>query len=144
MRHSPFIVSVDKCNGSYNTLNDPPRRLKNRRSTFECILYDNWKNEWNILIRHIWCSFWSKFDIRKCNLNQSWNKNKYQCECKHSKEHLVCKEDYATNPSMVACEIDYSFENSYWWFRNYLWWNYRYPRDGVNQCSWQKTTCEMV
>ena len=34
--------------------------------------------------------------IRKCNLNQWWNK--YKCRCEFKKHH-ICENDYVWNPS---------------------------------------------
>ena len=38
---------------------------------------------------------------RKCNSNQWWNNNIYQCE--RSKSH-VCEKDYVLNPTTCNCE----------------------------------------
>ena len=34
------------------------------------------------LVKHISCEWESQFDSTTCNLNQGWNNDKYQCECK--------------------------------------------------------------
>ena len=41
------------------------------------------------------CKWKQKFDGRKCNSNQKWNKNKCKCDCKHLKQHYTCEEGYA-------------------------------------------------
>ena len=46
-----------------------------------------------------------KFDGRKCNSNQKWNKGKCQCECKNPTKHHICKKEYICNRSECACEI---------------------------------------
>ena len=38
---------------------------------------------------------------RKCNSNQWWNNNIYQCE--RSKSHL-CEKDYVLNPTTCNCK----------------------------------------
>ena len=48
-----------------------------------------------------------KFDGRKCNLNQKWNEEKSQCECKNPIKNCVCKKDWIWNPrTCCASEID--------------------------------------
>ena len=47
-------------------------------------------NESKILAKHISCKCECKFGGRKCNPNQKWNSDKYQCECKTLKKH-VCE-----------------------------------------------------
>ena len=41
-----------------------------------------------------------RFDGKKCNSNQRWNKNKCRCECK--KDH-VCEKGYLWNTSKCIC-----------------------------------------
>lgn len=42
-------------------------------------------------------------DGKKCNSNQKWNGDKYQCECK---KYYWYKKDYVWNLSTCTCEID--------------------------------------
>ena len=58
-------------------------------------------NESKKLIKHISCECKCKFDGRKCNSNQWWDKDKYRCECK---KHNVCEIDYVWNPFSCNCE----------------------------------------
>ena len=37
------------------------------------------------------CKCKCKFGGRKCNLNQKWNNDECQCECK---KHHICEKDY--------------------------------------------------
>ena len=48
-------------------------------------------NESKTLTKHISCKCKAKFDGGKCNSNQKWNNDKYQCECKtkNPKKHCV-------------------------------------------------------
>ena len=39
------------------------------------------------------------------NLNQKWNNDKRQYECKHSAKDALCKEDFVWNPSTYNCKI---------------------------------------
>ena len=61
-------------------------------------------NESNILTKHISWKCECKFDGRKCNSNQKWNNNKYQCECKNLKEHNAFKKGYIWNSATCSCE----------------------------------------
>ena len=58
-------------------------------------------NESETLTKHISCECKCKFDGRKCNSGQWWNKYKCRCECK--KRH-ACENDYVWNPATCSCE----------------------------------------
>ena len=45
-------------------------------------------NELKTLTKHISCECKCKFDRKKCDSDQWWNKGKCRCECK---KHHVCK-----------------------------------------------------
>ena len=57
-------------------------------------------NESKILTKHISSECKCKFDGRKCDSNQKWNKNKCWCE---SKKH-ICEKYYIWNPGTSSCE----------------------------------------
>ena len=48
-------------------------------------------NESNTLTKHKSCECKCTFDGIKCNLDQWWNNDKCQCECK---KHHICEKDY--------------------------------------------------
>ena len=50
-------------------------------------------------LANIWCK--CKFDGRKCNSNQKWNNDKFECECK---KHNKWKNYYICNPNTCICE----------------------------------------
>ena len=60
-------------------------------------------NQKNIA-KHISCEFKCKFDSRKCNSNQKWNKNKRWYACRNTKKHHMCDKDDVWNPSTCTCE----------------------------------------
>ena len=66
-----------------------------------CIYRITRKNESIILTKDISCKCKCKFDGRKCNLNQKWNNDKCQCECR--KPH-ICEKYYISNPATCSCE----------------------------------------
>ena len=43
------------------------------------------------LSKHILCDCKYKFNCRKCNLNQKWNKDKCWCNCKNPVKDCVYK-----------------------------------------------------
>ena len=48
-------------------------------------------NESKTLTKHMSCEYKCKFHDRKYNLNQKWNNNKCQHDCKNPKKHRVCE-----------------------------------------------------
>ena len=57
------------------------------------------KNESKILTKDISCK--CKFDERKCNSEQWWNKYKCRSECK---KHHICEKDYIWKPASYSCK----------------------------------------
>ena len=57
-----------------------------------------------MLTKYVSCKCKCKFDGRKCNSNQKWNTDKWQCECK--KLHV---KDYIWNPGTCSWEYDKHF-----------------------------------
>ena len=58
-------------------------------------------NELKTLTKPISCECKCIFDGRKCNLDQWWNNNKCQSECK--KRH-VSEKNYVWNAAICSCE----------------------------------------
>ena len=89
----PFMVSLGRCYGSCNTLDDlssrtyVPNKIEDVNLFF--FQYDN-KNK---LIKNSNKTFYTIvmyiFDGRKCNLNQKWNKEFCKCEWKNLINHPV-------------------------------------------------------
>ena len=76
----PFVVKLDRCVGSCNTLNDlsnkvcVPNKTENLNlSVFNMI---TGRNESKTLTKHISTECKCKLDRRKCNSNQWWNNDK--------------------------------------------------------------------
>ena len=79
----PFAVKLDRSVGSCNTLNDlsnkvcvPNKTEGLSPSAFNMIAGIN---ESKALTKHISCECKCRFDGRKCNPDQWWNNNKFQC-----------------------------------------------------------------
>ena len=86
----PFVVNLDRCVGSCNTLNDLSNRVSVQNKTEDL----NGLNELITLAKHISCECKSNFDGRKCNSNQKWNNDKCRCEFKNKRKHCGCEKDY--------------------------------------------------
>ena len=101
-----FTVKLDRCTGSFNTLNYlfnkacvPNKTEGLNLSVFNMI---TGINESKTLTKHISCECKFKFDGRKCNSNQKWNNDKRRCECKNPEKHCVCEKDYICNPATYS------------------------------------------
>ena len=84
LRCYPFVVNLDRCIGSCNTLNDLSNKLcvPNKTAGLNLSVFNmiTGLNELKILTKHISCECKCQFDGRKCNSNQKWNKDKCWCE----------------------------------------------------------------
>ena len=84
-----FEISLDKCNGEFNTPDDRSCRIYVLKETEHITLnVFNMKitiNESQTIIKFISCRCRWKFESRKCNSNQKCN---YQCKCKNQKKNL--------------------------------------------------------
>ena len=91
----PFAVKLDGCFGSCNTLNDLSNKVcaPNKTENLNLSMFNMIRaiNESKTLTKHISCECKCKFDGRKCNSTQCWNKAKCRCECK---KHHICEKDY--------------------------------------------------
>ena len=85
LHYCSFAVNLLRCVGSCNTLNELPNKVCVANKTEYLNLSDlNMITEINdskTLTKHSPCECKCKFDGRKCNSNQKWNNDKYQCEC---------------------------------------------------------------
>ena len=93
---------MDRCVGSFNTLNDLSNKACFRNKTEDLNLtMIAGKNESKILTTDISCKCKCKFDGRKCNLNKNWRNNK--C-CRKCKKHHIYGKDDIWNPATLSCE----------------------------------------
>ena len=76
----PFMIKLDRCNGSCNTLDDPSKKIcnPNKVEHFNLHVFNKITriNESKALTKHISCEYKCKYDGKKCNLNQKWNNKK--------------------------------------------------------------------
>ena len=82
----PFSITINKCKGSCNTINNPhaklcvPDTIKNINvKVFNLVSRTNEKRhiEWHKTRK---CKY--RLDASVCNNKQRWNENKCRCECK--------------------------------------------------------------
>ena len=82
----PYNITINKCKGSCNTINDPyaklciPDTIKNVNvKVFNLVSRTNEARhiEW-----HKTCKCKCRFDVSVCNNKQRWNEDKCRCECK--------------------------------------------------------------
>ena len=102
----PSSITLDKCKGSCNTINDPyaklyvPDTIKNINIKLFNLMSRT--NE----ARH---TEWHKTCKSKCRLDARsirWNEDKCRCECKELFDKGMCDQGFIWNPSNCECECD--------------------------------------
>ena len=103
----PSLVNLDKCVGSFNTLNDLPNEVCVPNETEDLYLSGFNMiaeiNEPNILTKHVSCKRECKFCGKNCNSNQKWNNDKCRCKRKSVTEQHVYEKDDIWNPATCSC-----------------------------------------
>ena len=102
LKYYPFMISLDKCNGSCIVLSPKicvPKKTKDINVKVFSMITN--KNEAKTMTKHISCGCKCKFNSTTFNSNQKWNNKTCQCECKNYRE---CKNDYSWNPSTCIRE----------------------------------------
>ena len=78
------MISLDKCNGSWNVLSPKVSVLEETKDinvkAFKTITT---KNEAEVMTEHISCDCKFKFNSSKCNSKQKWNNKTCKCDCKN-------------------------------------------------------------
>ena len=96
-----FAFKLDRCVGSFYTLNDVSNKvcIPNKTEDLNLSVFNVIKgmNESKTLTKHISFECKCRFDGKKCNSGQWWNNDKCRYECK--KFH-ICEKDYIWNPSI--------------------------------------------
>ena len=102
LKYYPFMISLDKCNGSCNVLS-PKIRVPKETNDINVKVFNmiTNKNEAKTIVNNISCYCKCKFNSTTYNSNQKWNNKSCQCECK---SYRTCKKDYSWNPSRCICE----------------------------------------
>ena len=99
------MISLDKCNGIYKSVNDLSMRIcalsKTKDVNVNVFNMITNRNEAKKIVKHIPCGCKWKFNSATCNSNQKWNNETCQCECRN---YLTYKKDNSWNPSTCICE----------------------------------------
>ena len=107
LRYYPFVVNLNMCAGSCNTLDDLSGRVcvPNEGEDLNLHVFNitTGMNESRTSTKHISCQCKCKLPCRRCNLNQKWNNNKCRFECENPKEHQ-CKKSSFWNSTTCSCE----------------------------------------
>ena len=115
----PYNIKINKCRGSYNTINDPyakicvPDKIKNTNVKVFNLMSRT--NETRDIECHKTRKCKCRLDVSVCNNKQIWNKDKCRCECKELIGKEICDKGLIWNPSKCECEYDKSCN-----IRNYL------------------------
>ena len=101
----PFIISLGKCNGSFNVVDDSSTKVyvPNKTKDISVKVFSMITiYEAKTLVKHISFDCKCKFNSATCNSNQKWNNDTCQCECKstvHAKNIA-----HVMYPSTCICE----------------------------------------
>ena len=104
----PYSITVNKCKGICNTINDPcaelsvPEIIKN--ITVKVFKLMSRTNETRHLEWHETCKCKCRLDAKVCNIKQRWNEDKSRCECKGLTHKGMCDKGFILNPSNCECE----------------------------------------
>ena len=104
----PFSISVNKCTGSCNNINNPyaklcvPDVVKNINVKVFNLMPRN--NETRHIKWHEICKSKCRLDASVCNNKQRWNKDKCRCECEELIDKGSCDKGFIWNPSNCDCE----------------------------------------
>ena len=106
----PFTVSVNRCRGSCNTVDNPyarvcvPNKVKNINVKVFNLM--SGVNETRFLVQY------ESYEC-KCGLNESvrnskqkWNHDECRCDWKELDDWSSCVKDYMWNPSKCDCECN--------------------------------------
>ena len=105
-----FTVSVNKCSGSCNSINDPYARIcvLNKVTNTIASVFNLMSevNETRFLLQHESCECKCETNENVSNLKQKWNRDKCWCDCKQLNNWSSCTKYYSWNPSTCDCEYD--------------------------------------
>ena len=107
----PYNVLVNKCSGSYNTLDDPMAKMFVRniikRVNIKVYNFLMRLNETRNVLWHESCKCVFRLNSSVCNNKQIWNSETCSCDCNEDFAGIItCNKGYMWNPSTCACECD--------------------------------------
>ena len=101
-KYYPFMISLEKCNGSCNVLSPKicvPKKTKDINVKLFNMLTN--KHEAKTMTKHISCDCKCKFNSTTCSSNQKWKNKTCQCEFKN---YCKRKTDYSWIISTCVCD----------------------------------------
>ena len=107
-----FSISVNKCSGSCNNINDPyakfcvpdvPENINVKVFNLMSRTNETRHIEW-----HESCKCKCRLDASVCNNKKCWNKDKCRCGYRESTDKSRCNKGFIWNPSDCDCECDES------------------------------------
>ena len=110
----PYSITINKCKGSCNTINDPYARLcvPDTIKSINVKVF-NLMSRTNVT-RHIeWhktCKCNYRLDASVCNKRQRWNEDKCRFECKELIDIGMCDKGFIWNPSNCESECHKSWD----------------------------------
>ena len=108
----PYSITINKCQGSCNTINDPyakicvPNTIKNINVKIFNLISRT--NETRHIEWHKTCNCKCSLNVSVCNNKQRWNEDKCRCESKELIDKGMCDEGFIWNQSNCECECDKS------------------------------------
>ena len=109
----PYSIKVNKCSGTCNDINDAyarvcvPDIVKNINVKVFNLMQRI--NETKQIILPETCKCVCRLTSAVCNTKQTWNEDKFRCECKENLvDKKVCDKGYIWNPSNYQSECDKS------------------------------------
>ena len=108
----PYSITINKCKGICNTINDPYAKLC-VRETFKNLNVKvfNLMSRTNETIHIEWhktCKCKCRLDASVCNNKQRWSENKCRCKGKELIDKGMCDKGFIWNSSICDCERDKS------------------------------------
>ena len=106
----PYSITINKCKGSCNTINDPydklcvPDIIKNINVKVFSLMSRT--NETRHIEWHKTCK--CRLDASLCNNKQRCNEDKCRCECKELIDKEICDKEFIWNPSNLEYECNKS------------------------------------
>ena len=101
----PFTVSVNKCRGNCNAIDDPyaqicvPNKVKSMNLKVANLMSGVNKTRFLVQNESCKCKYWLNENL--CNSNQKWSHDKCRCNYRELDDWSYCRKGYMWNPSTM-------------------------------------------
>ena len=107
----PYIVLVNKCSASCDTLDNPMAKLCvpniSKRVNMKVYNFLMRLNETRNVLWHESCKCVCRLNSSVCNSKQIWNSDTRRCDCNEDFAGIIsCDKGYTWNPSTCECQCD--------------------------------------